>query len=262
MRAGEETAGVSEAIGFIAMFSIVLIGITMVAFGGYPMLLDTRVNSDERGMEQAFVSLQNDLKILTHGNVPYRDFPIKVLGGTLEYEDGSTPGESFTIEYYDEELGESVSEVYKPGEIRYESSGSGAVVSFLNGAVLRRERGVNGSVMIAEPGWFFDSEEKTLVVFIDTMDAERNLYETGIGNVRTGMTLAPVTKDNIYTLPTDVKIAYTPGEGDDYSAAWKGYLTGDSVVVGGFSEGPPGTYTLSGIERFVLKEYRIKVYDI
>ena len=254
--------GVSEAIGFISMFTIVLIGITMVTFIGYPMLIDTRVSSDERSMEQAFVSLQNDMKILTHGNVPYRDFTMKVLGGELEYRDGNTSGETFTIDYYDETPGVRVTDIYRPGEILYRSRGGNSVISLMNGAVVRKELSGKGSVMIAGPGWFFDKTEKALVIFIDNFSADACLYETGIADIRTGMKLAPVTKDNVYAEPEDVKITYSPGSGDDYSTAWGNYMTGDSVAEEGFSEGPCGTYTFSGVERFVLKEYRIEIYGM
>ena len=79
----KDESGVSEAIGFILVFTIVILGISIVTLYGYPVLADARVNSDEKIMEQNMIVLQNDIKILTRNNVPYRDTTIGVSGGSI-----------------------------------------------------------------------------------------------------------------------------------------------------------------------------------
>ena len=75
--------GVSEAIGFILIFTIVVLGITIVTLYGYPLLQKSQIGSDERIMEQNMITLQNDLKILTLSNVPYRDTTMGISGGSI-----------------------------------------------------------------------------------------------------------------------------------------------------------------------------------
>ena len=79
----EDESGVSEAIGVILIFTIVILGISIVTLYGYPVLADARISSDEKIMEQNMIVLQNDIKILTRSNVPYRDTTIGVSGGSI-----------------------------------------------------------------------------------------------------------------------------------------------------------------------------------
>jgi hypothetical protein len=64
--------GVSEAIGFLLIFTIVIMGIALVTLYGYPMLLQQQVSADEKIMEKNMIVLQNDVKSLTYKMVPYK----------------------------------------------------------------------------------------------------------------------------------------------------------------------------------------------
>jgi hypothetical protein len=250
--------GVSEAIGFLIMFTIVLTGIAMVSLVGYPMLIQTQISSDERNMEQAMISVQNDMKIMTFSNVPYRDSTIKVSGGGLTAIDNDSFGQSFTVSD-----GTGFSQEFKPGALQYESDDGTAVLTLMNGAVVRREKFQSGSVMIAEPRWFYDSDEKTLVIYMTVLNADREYYERGIGTVRMSMKTQPAVTDISYgTTPATVIVTCAYDPDDDYSVAWRNYLTGDSIVEGGFAETGSGTYSLSGVERLVVKEYDIKIENM
>ncbi|ADN35310.1 conserved hypothetical protein [Methanolacinia petrolearia DSM 11571] len=251
--------GVSEAIGFLIMFTIVLTGIAMVSLVGYPMLIQTQISSDERNMEQAMISVQNDMKIMTFSNVPFRDSTIKVSGGGLTAIDNTSFGQSFTIS---DDTGTGFSVEYKPGAIQYESDDGTAVLTLMNGAVVRREKFQSGSVMIAEPRWFYDSDEKTLVIYMTVLNADREYYERGIGTIKMSMKTQPVIIDTPYGTPATVTVTYAYDPDDDYSVAWRNYLTGDSIVEGGFAETGSGKYSLSGVERLVVKEYDIKIENM
>ena len=263
IRKNRDEQGISEAIGFLIMFTIVLTGIAMISLVGYPMLLETQISSDERSMEQAMIAIQNDMKILTFSNVPYRDSTVKVSGGTLSTIDSASSLQQFTIDYFDAAGLPAPSINYLPGEIQYESGEGNAVLTLMNGAVMRRERFQDGSVMVAEPRWFYDTDENTLVMYLIYLNADRKYYETGIGTVQMSMKTQPVTTDIDYGgIQRTVTVTYVPDPDDDYSVAWRNYLTGDSVVDSGFTEGPAGTYTLGGVERLVIKEYTIKIESL
>jgi len=242
--------GVSEAIGFLIMFTIVLTGIAMVSLVGYPMLLETQVSSDERNMEQAMIAIQNDMKIMTFSNVPYRDSTIKVSGGGLTAFDKNSFGQEFRITTDDVDL------EFKPGAIQYESDEGTAVMTLTNGAIVRREKFQEGSAMLAEPRWFYDSDENALVIFIISLNADREFYQSGIGTIQMSMKEQPVTTNSV---PGTIKITYNSDPNDDYSVAWRNYLTGESL---GFTDVGSGNYELYGAQRLVIKEYNIKIENM
>ena len=86
------TAGVSESIGFLLIFTIVIAGIGLVTLYGYPMLLKQQTSADEQIMEKNMIVLQNDVKSLTYKTVPYKETSLKIGGGTLTvFSSGYTP---------------------------------------------------------------------------------------------------------------------------------------------------------------------------
>jgi hypothetical protein len=260
-RRQSKSEGVSEAIGFLIMFAIVLTGIAMVSLVGYPMLLETQISSDERNMEQAMISVQNDMKIMTFSNIPYRDSTIRVSGGGLTAIDNASFAQKFTISDSN-----GLNMEFEPGAIQYESDDGTAVLTLMNGALVRREKFQDGSVMIAEPRWFYDTDGKTLVIYLTSLNADREYYERGIGTIQMSMKEQPSVTDLTYATPAIVTITYDYDPDDDYSVAWANYITGDSVAEGMFTGSGSGTYShsysISGVERLVVKEYDIKIENM
>ena len=67
MRTGLKTAdenAVSEAIGYILIFTITVIGIAMITVFAYPLLIQSQAHADEISAEQALITLQNDFRAL------------------------------------------------------------------------------------------------------------------------------------------------------------------------------------------------------
>jgi hypothetical protein len=75
--------GVSESIGFLLIFSIVIVGIGLVTLYGYPLLLKQQVSADEKIMEKNMIVLQNDVKSLAFKTVPYKETS-KIGSGSLQ----------------------------------------------------------------------------------------------------------------------------------------------------------------------------------
>lgn len=247
---------VSEAIGFVLILGIVISGIGLVTLYGYPVLVKEQSNTDVKNMERAMIVIQNDMKSLCFKNVPYKETSLQVSGGTLEVID-TTNGVApmFTISCDDFGPVE-----FTPGALVYRSDRGTEVITLENGAVMTRQEGAAGSAMLAEPRWFCDTNpttgEKTFVVYIMNIITEESMAKSGMTTVR--MSLEETT---LYE-PTDnagddVTVRYT-GDGDnDLTVAWKNYLTGslDMSVSG-------DTYTLSEIDKLVVKEYKIKIHGI
>ncbi|NYT06142.1 MAG: hypothetical protein GKC04_07220 [Methanomicrobiales archaeon] len=252
---------VSESIGFIIIFGLVVTGIALVSLYGYPMLLKQQISSDERTMEQTMLILQNDMKLLSYSNVPYKDTSLRVSGGGLNVFNTTDSQQSFTIRYWNETGGYTETLVFRPGELRYTSSAGNAVISLENGAILKRQQDATGSIMIAEPRWFYDATTQTYVIFLLGIQADRPMALSGIGNIQMSRIIEPTVISWDYAVPRNVSVRYTADPQNDYSLAWENYFTGSGILAGGLT--PLGTeYDLANISKFVLKAYVIRIEHI
>ncbi|WFN34452.1 hypothetical protein L1S32_11525 [Methanogenium sp. S4BF] len=261
----KDESGVSEAIGFILVFTIVILGISIVTLYGYPVLADARISSDEKIMEQNMIVLQNDIKILTRNNVPYRDTTIGVSGGSLfvtnSTEAENAGGEYFTLTY-DVASVTVFSDVYYPGSLEFVSDEGTAVISVANGAVVKRQLDQDGSSMVSDPRWFYDEREGTLVIFMTNLTSPRPMTLGGIGTIQMAMLKPPAVHD--FGDSGTVEIEYFHDSTDDFSRAWENYLTGPYIVQSGFLKvvsGNPDVYQLN-VDRLVIKEYTVEILGI
>jgi hypothetical protein len=182
--------GVSESIGFLLIFTIVIMGIGLVTLYGYPMLLQQQTGADEQIMEKNMIVLQNDFKSLTYKTVPYKETALKIGGGSLEVNSLKTTGPTFCV-------GDTVGcganyglmPNNKTGDLRYHSSSSQAEISLQNGAVVKQDLSTSGSVMLAEPRWFYDDQTKTMVINLICINSSAYMAHEGIGTVQ--MELGP-----------------------------------------------------------------------
>ena len=260
-----DESGVSEAIGFILVFTIVILGISIVTLYGYPVLADARISSDEKIMEQNMIVLQNDIKILTRNNVPYRDTTIGVSGGSI-FVTNSTEAKSkagsehFNITF--DKTGGTDIRTYYPGSLEFVSDAGTAVISVANGAVVKRQLDQSGSNMISDPRWFYDKKEGTLVIFMTNLDSSGPMTLGGIGTIQMSMLKRPEVND--HGGPGTVEIKYFHDQKDNFSRAWENYLTGPYIVPGGFQKtasGNPDVYQLN-VTRLVIKENQIDILGI
>jgi hypothetical protein len=250
---------VSEAIGFVLILGIVISGIGLVTLYGYPVLVKEQSNTDVKNMERAMIVIQNDMKSLCFKNVPYKETSLQVSGGTLEVIDAGDSESSFEVSTSDGWT-YPVAGQLQLGELRYRSDRGTEVIALENGAVVKRQEDSTGSAMLAEPRWFYDGPTKTFVIYFMNISADGPMAKSGMGAV--SMSLDDVDIRNYEIVPPNppitVTVTYSPGTTEDYETAWENYLTGSSVGM----SGSRGTYTLSGVERLVVKTYRIQIHDI
>lgn len=271
---------VSEAIGFLLIFSLVMIGIGLITLYGYPILLETQSNANVRNMERDMIVLQNDMKSLVYKNVPYKETSLQVAGGSLavyNYTPSVSPsyfeisvessGQDNIINANISTLGYNQNHC---GQFRYESDSLESIIALENGAVLSRLESQSGSVMLSEPRWFIDINKETgnntfIIPFMNISSREA-MSRNGIGTVKMQMISSDVPlqysaidADNKMT----VKIKYyhpLANQIYDFSFAWENYfknsLNMDSPV-------PPDTYfKRSDIHTLVIKRYNIEIESI
>ena len=91
-------AGISESIGFLLIFTIIITGIGLVTLYGYPMLIQQQIGADEQIMEKNMIVLQNDFKSIAYKTVPYKETSMKIGGGALSVNNQTTSGPAFEIQ--------------------------------------------------------------------------------------------------------------------------------------------------------------------
>jgi hypothetical protein len=217
--------GVSEAIGFLLIFAMVIVGIGLVTLYGYPMLLQQQTSADEKIMEKNMVVLQNDVKSVMYKSVPYKETSLKTGSGVLSVVNQSDPSTT-EFDVYDANTVHYVSPHPLPmGDLRYVSESADTDISLQNGAVVKRQHAEGGSVMLAAPRWFYDSKSNILVINIITMNSSVPMAMTGIGTVQ--MELGETYYDYNTTVTPPIYVKYIPDPttgGQDYSDAWNYYL--------------------------------------
>ena len=217
--------GVSESIGFLLIFTIVVVGIGLVTLYGYPMLLAQQVSTDEKIMEKNMIVLQNDLKGITFKTVPYKETSLKIGGGSLTVYNSSYSPTTSTFRIYDS------SRVYvdsfKSGDLRYSSDSSRTDISLQNGAVVMRPHGAPGSSMLAEPRWFYDGQTNTMVISLISINSTDVMSRDGIGTVQ--MAMSETGYQYTEGINTAVYLDFTPDPNpvtaQDYRTAWDNYFT-------------------------------------
>jgi len=263
-----DECAVSESIGFIIIFSIVIAGIGLVSLYGYPMLLQHQIGADERTMEQTMITLQNDMKLLSYSNVPYKDTALRVSGGSLTVYESDDTNQEFNFQWLNGTSWEDLHHDFidfSPGELRYVSDQGTAVISFENGAVVRRQQDASGSVMLAEPRWFYDDNTKKFVIFLTALKTKdnRDLSLNGIGNLQMSRLEEPHVPDDmpVFSVDTKVRIKYTPDGSNDHSQAWVNYFTGSAIIPGGLQE-DSGYFVIDDVSQVIIKQYNITIDNI
>jgi hypothetical protein len=261
---------VSESIGYLIIFGLILTGIGLITLYGYPLLMQQQSSANMRNMEQTMIVLQNDVKSLTYKLANYKETSLRVSGGSLSLYGFSNTYQKFSISTSD---GSINNYVLYPGELRYFSTNDDTVITIENGAVIEKPLTMNGSFSLADPRWYLDSSSSTLVINLMNLSTDSTssqmLSETGIGTVRmrllrTNMTSATITSPpnpsvtiNYYPDPTNI----TP---DGYSTAWRTYLTNPNNFNGGMSctGSQPLSCTITNSATQPLQNVIIKEYDV
>jgi hypothetical protein len=226
------------------------------------LLLQQQVSADEKIMEKNMIVLQNDIKSLAYKTVPFKETSLKIGGGALTvYNSSYTPASSTITIYNGTTPFPPYVDNFTSGELRYESVSAQTDISLQNGAVLLHPRIQTGSVMLAEPRWFYDAPTKTLVINLINITSDNIIAREGIGTVR--MKLGGTNYTN-YNPAGDVKIDYTPDSTcvQDYSVAWSNYFRNSLAMTGPQGSCGLNTYTRSNVDTLVIKQYEVKIEAI
>lgn len=256
---------VSETVGFVIIFGIMLTGIALVTLYGYPAVLDAQQNANIRNMERNLISLQSDVKSLAYKSVPYKETTMQVSGGVFKVENPD-PTKYFKItDGNDIDILDlsATGNTFNPGGLTFLSDSGDIFLSLQNGAVVKYQS--DGSVMLSEPRWFFDQSTATptLVITLIQIKSTPALAKSGMSNVQ--MDIEPLVIDetnnaaiiDISPAVDTVKIIYYDPS-NDYYKAWDNFFTSSLQM----TENPTKTWQKTGVKRVIIKAWRITVLNI
>jgi hypothetical protein len=257
--------GVSEAIGFMLIFTIVIAGIGLVTLYGYPLLLQQQVGADVKIMEKNMIVLQNDIKSLAYKTVPFKETSLKIGGGSLTVYNSSHSPPSSRMDIIDQS-GTVYLNSFRPGELRYESVSAQTDIALENGAVITRPRISPGSSMLAEPRWFYDSGTNTMVINLINITSSDIMAKEGIGTVQ--MTLGETSYQINQSIGVPIYIDYTPDSVQNYSVAWNNYfINSKGMTLAAIQPAPPVIRyqlptDLTRPATLVIKKYEVQIKTI
>jgi hypothetical protein len=259
---------VSESIGYLIIFGLILTGIGLITLYGYPLLMQQQSSANMRNMEQTMIVLQNDVKSLTYKLANYKETSLRVSGGSLSLYGFSNTYQKFSISTLD-----NIIQNYNlsPGELRYFSTNDNTFITIENGMVIEKPLATNGSFSLADPRWYLDTSSNTLVINLMNLSTDATstqmLSETGIGTVRTRLLRTNMTTATD-SAGTTVSITYYPDTRnitpDGYTLAWRTYLTNPNNFNGGMTctGSQMLTCTIGNIQNVIIKEYDVVVETV
>ena len=226
--------GVSEIIGFVLVFSLVLGTITIVYVGGISGLDDARNAERVNNAERAFDVMANNFQQMGRGDAPNRATEIKLADAQL-----STSGNR-QVSIKSSEM--STAAAASPVTIRYDAPGDTRIV-YENGAVIRVDDGE--AIMRREPDFLF-SDGKAVIRFIELRGSNQGVGGTASTVlVRAERTQSQVLVNRGESPDVTIEMQTHP----DRAGVWKDYWE-EQVEA---ATGSPPNYTRSSIDADTVK---------
>lgn len=214
--------GVSDIIGFVLTFSLIVMMIGVVYTVGMGELQTSRTAEKIENAERAFEVLDSNVADLSHRGAPSRATSIRLSNSRMRFGDPVTFELTFTGTDSDQTYRATVDPIV------YDSN-DGTSIVYANGAVIRDQR--SGDVMVNEPPFVF--ADHTIVPFIRTRGGSESVGGQTTALVRTSLSSRQlfVRKPSV---SGDVELTITSPRAD----VWATYVEEES----------DGTCTVSGDE--------------
>ncbi|VVB84604.1 Uncharacterised protein [uncultured archaeon] len=198
-------SAVIETMGFIYIFAIVILSMSMIYVAGYPMLRSSMDESIFESTEQSFILLQSDMKMVAFDQVPLKSLQIQLQDAALL----ATENSNLTIEYGDESL------YLVTGEIEYQKNEKS--LTYEDGGIWKRY--TEGSIKVSSPRFYTSTMNGTNITTIGVVQVQGDSVISGNGIVTLNMKYNE-TIINKTSGPVNVTLRIN----STYAPEWKSYL--------------------------------------
>lgn len=179
-----ETRAVSDVLGYVLVFSLIVVSVGSVTVFGFQGLQDARDFEQVNNAERAFDIFADNMDDVARHGAPSRATEIKLADAELRFGDPvtvnvsavntATPSDGFTREY-------------ETRPIVYDAN-TGTEIAYESGAVVRSQSG--GSVMVRDPDLVLSQELVVVPLAVTRVDAD------GTGTSLSGSTTALIRADH------------------------------------------------------------------
>jgi len=253
-----DTRAVSEVVGYILVFSLVLGTITLVYAAGLSGLNDTRDAERITNAERAFDVLANNFQQMGRGEAPNRATEMKLAEAQLSI---STKREvNISADGVDPAVANSSTIRYNPG--------TDTSIVYENGAVIRVDDG--NPIMLSEPDFLFD-DGNVVVRYIEPQGSGQSIGGTSTAVLVRAERLFGEVLVNDGSNPSDVVIkmqthpdraqvweAYYEEQISVADSSWSGNCDGRDPSVGGSATTQIECDPFDA-DRLVVSQVRIRV---
>lgn len=251
---GSDGRSVSDVVGYVLIFSLIVLSVGAVTVFGYQGLQEARDFERVNNAERAFDILADNVDDIAHDGAPSRATEVKLAAAQLRLGEpavinvtgvhASSPAASFTREY-------------ETRPIVYDAD-TGTEITYETGAVIRGQR--DGSVLSRQPN-FVVSQDLVVLPIVVTREADRGRPSVGGSTtvlVRTEHAVSRVSAAKSSGSFSTVYLNVTSA----YPAAWQQYLDSKDDVSCSIGA-PPNDGTvyceLSSVDRVYVTTVEIDV---
>ena len=243
-----EDRAVSESIGSILVFGIVITGIALIIVSGLSILNDSKDMNNFQSVEQSFKVVQSNLKRVAFEKTPVQTARLHIEGGTLRT---NVTGSTIQVDFNGNRYGNTI------GEITYQGT-AGKTVSVQNGGLWIDYGGDRDDQMVLAPRIFAQPETGTLIVNVIRLTGAPSSFG-GSGTMNLVMEYND-TKMYTYSSPGPTNAVITLNT--EYPNAWARCLEGslEGFVVTSATPSPQtAEITVSGVKTVVISEHTVYI---
>lgn len=252
-RRGLDKRGLSDLIGFVLTFGVILASVALASMYGLDALGQFQQNEQVNNAERAFTVLSENLNDIERGEAPKRTSEIDLNEGSLGVVDDT----EFTITVEGSAppagtapppSGSDWTETVQTDAIRY--SRDDATVIYENGATFRSTDPSGGSIVESKPE-LVCTENRAILSFV-VLETDTN-RELGSGTVRitgihnTSEVLYPTGRNASASDGTAVRV----GVVSPRQQGWRTYFIGDQE---NWEEPSPNTYECPDVDGIVIRK--------
>ncbi len=204
-------AGAAEIIGFIYIFGIVVISMSLIIVMGYPMLQSSMDESIFESTGQSFIILQTNMKMVAFDQVPVKTMNIQLQSSTISINNNS----NITVEY----SGTTNGELKGEGEIEYQKNNK--FITYENGGVWKKYP--SGKIMVSRPRIYsntIEGQDITTIGIVSIITTNETSSMGGRGIATLDMQHNSSEPTLIISNPVTVTIKIN----STYAQEWGGYL--------------------------------------
>lgn len=207
---------VSETLGYIIIFGVVVAGIAMVFLIGSQIIDSTQKSASFQSIEQSFNVIGSDIRNTAFQESPMMTTRVKIDYGSI----GMLPDYMSGSEVIISDSSGNVINDTTLGVLTFISADYGKSITLENGALVKKydANGSYSSIMTLQPRIFYSNSTKTLMVTLINLEGDYSGYSGGIDNIQSRYINSSISS---HTLATPTLEIHTR---TNYTGAWNDYF--------------------------------------